>query len=137
MKNAVSPAAEPPDRGRRHYRTALGTLTLILILHVGSASGLLRPSRPVDPVHGAEIARLRLDPNIATRDELMLLPGIGPKLSDNIIEYRAAALVTPAFSVPEDLDNVARIGPITVEKLRPYLRFPVATDSRGPVETRP
>lgn len=65
-------------------------------------------------------AGIKLDPNRATREELMLLPGIGPKLADTIIDERTAA-GADAFSSTEDLDRVPRIGPKTIEKLRPHL----------------
>jgi competence protein ComEA len=68
-------------------------------------------------------ARLRVDPNVAARDELMLLPRIGPVLADAIIEYRESATPRVAFCSAEDLDHVPRIGPLTVEQLRPLLVF--------------
>ncbi|WP_348246094.1 ComEA family DNA-binding protein, partial [Salmonella enterica] len=36
------------------------------------------------------IAAYQIDPNIATRDELMLLPGIGPAVAAQIMDYRAS-----------------------------------------------
>lgn len=76
---------------------------------------------------------LRLDANTAPREDLMLLPGIGPALADSIIEYRNS-LSPPAFRSPEDLDRVRRIGPVTVEKLAPHLRFgsPATLPAEGP-----
>ena len=59
---------------------------------------------------------LRIDPNRASPGELQELPGIGPELADRLIENRPYKRV-------EDLDRVPGIGPITVEKLRPYLDF--------------
>jgi competence protein ComEA len=77
-----------------------------------------------------------LDPNVATKDELMLLPRIGPVLADAIINYREANGPGPAFLCAEDLDNVHRIGPVTVEQLRPLLCFPLARESGGYSEVR-
>jgi predicted DNA-binding helix-hairpin-helix protein len=107
---------------------------MILLLDLVNLSAMPAADAPV--AARPELIRFLLDPNVATRDELMLLPGIGPKLSENIIEYRLAAQATPAFRVPEDLDSVTRIGPVTLERLRPYLRFR-AGDGVQPQETRP
>ena len=72
-------------------------------------------------LHGAERLLFggRLDPNHASRRELMLLPGIGPA--------RAAAITAErmqrAFRSIEELDRVPGIGPKTLEKLRPWLQI--------------
>lgn len=85
------------------------------------------------PVSASQL-QLRLDPNTATRAELDLLPRIGATLAQNIIAYREAAPEQPAFRRAEDLDRVRRIGPATVEALRPYLRF---SDVPGPATPEP
>jgi len=64
----------------------------------------------------------RIDLNRATAEELQRLPGIGPKLSQRIIEERGKA----PFKSAEDLKRVSGIGAKTIEKLRPY----VTVDSR-------
>lgn len=55
--------------------------------------------------------------NSATREDLQKLPGIGPKLSQRILDERAKA----TFSSVDDLRRVPGIGPKTVEKLRPLI----------------
>jgi DNA uptake protein ComE-like DNA-binding protein len=55
-----------------------------------------------------------LDLNSAARDELMTIPGIGEKTANAIIERRP-------YSKIEDLLGVGRIGPATLEKIRPFL----------------
>ena len=59
----------------------------------------------------------KVNPNIAARDELMLLPGVGEVTANRIIEARP-------FKSPRDLLNVEGIGPKTLEKLQPFIQLP-------------
>lgn len=113
-----------------HHGAALGIVLLLVGVYValvlGSwGSGNLRPAAHRGST-GTPVAAapLRLDPNVATAAELELLPGVGPTVAANIIAYRESAERQPAFTRPEDLDAVPRIGPVTIERLRPHLRFP-------------
>lgn len=78
---------------------------------------------------------LKIDPNRASAEELRLLPGVGPQLASNIIRYREQS-AAPAFRTPADLDRVSRIGPATVARLTPFLKFPaefaIAEDGENP-----
>ncbi|MSQ94481.1 MAG: helix-hairpin-helix domain-containing protein [Gemmataceae bacterium] len=58
-----------------------------------------------------------IDVNLANQAELQKLPGIGPKLSQRILDERAKA----PFKSIDDLRRVPGIGPKTLEKLRPYV----------------
>ena len=56
-----------------------------------------------------------VDLNTASAVLLETLPGIGPALAKAIIDYRET---NGAFQSVEEITNVARIGPITYEKIR-------------------
>lgn len=69
------------------------------------AASLPVPSRPSDGL---------IDPNRATREELMTLDRIGEVYADRIIEERARA----PFRSVDDLQRVKGIGPATIERNR-------------------
>ncbi len=56
-----------------------------------------------------------LDLNRASREELELIPGIGPTMSDRLVRGRPYASV-------EDIVRISGIGNRTLERLRPLLR---------------
>jgi competence ComEA-like helix-hairpin-helix protein len=86
------------------------------------AANVTRPvadGAPSEPVTVKE-ARLRnkvVDVNQATLEDLQLLPGIGPKLAQRIIDEREKK----PFANVDDLRRVYGIGAKTLEKLRPYV----------------
>ncbi len=56
--------------------------------------------------------------NTATVDQLAALPGIGPSMAEAIVKYRSEK---GAFKSVDELDNVPRIGPAKLEKIRPHV----------------
>lgn len=64
-------------------------------------------------------AAVKINPNIAAKSELELLPGVGPALADRIIAERARA----SFRTLDDLGRVRGIGPKTLERLREHVVF--------------
>lgn len=58
--------------------------------------------------------------NKASANDLELVPGIGPVMAGNIIEYRKSVI---RFQNIEDLLNVSGIGEKTLEKMRPYIKL--------------
>jgi competence ComEA-like helix-hairpin-helix protein len=86
--------------------------------------------RVAGPHDGASQAiELRLDPNLASAEELAAIPGVGPAMAGRIVAYRnreIAAGRAPAFSGLDDLDRVAGIGKATLEAIGPSLRFGAA-----------
>jgi competence ComEA-like helix-hairpin-helix protein len=69
----------------------------------------------------------RIDPNTATAEQLMRLPGAGRAVADRIVTERTAV----AFRTVEDLDRIRGVGPATIERWAPFLTLPRAT--RGTV----
>jgi len=61
-----------------------------------------------------------IDPDLATAVELARLPGVGMRLAKQIVADRA---VRGPFGHPEALSRVPGIGPATVRRLEPFLRF--------------
>jgi comEA protein len=64
---------------------------------------------------GADTAHGAVDLNKAGRMQFIALPGIGPKLADRILAYRAAH---GRFRTVHDVTKVAGIGPKKFERLR-------------------
>ena len=59
-----------------------------------------------------------VDVNSATLEQLETLPGVGPVLGQNILDYRSA---NGPFSSVDQLDEVSGIGPATLADLRPLV----------------
>ena len=59
----------------------------------------------------------KINPNTATKDQLMLLPGVGEVTAKRIIDARP-------FQKPEDLAKVEGIGRSTLKRLTPFLQLP-------------
>ena len=59
----------------------------------------------------------KININLATEEELTMLPGIGEKTAKRIIEYRTKY---GTFDSLDELTKVKGIGEKAVEKLRPY-----------------
>jgi len=69
----------------------------------------------------------RINPNFAPSASLVRLPGIGLSKAEAIIAYREQFIgrdgEVVAFTEANDMQKVRGIGPKTVEKLKPMLRF--------------
>lgn len=61
-----------------------------------------------------------VDPNAAGLSALIALPGVGPALARRILADRER---NGPYRRPEDLLRVRGIGPATLDKMRPRLRF--------------
>lgn len=78
----------------------------------------------------------RLDPNVATWQELAVLPQIGEKRARDVVAYREAFAVRRpggvAFAELKDLEDVKGIGPALLETIRPHLMFPATRPTTSP-----
>ena len=73
-------------------------------------------------------AQSKVEPNRAPWQELAVLPMIGEGKARAIVAYRdtwdgSSQSPRSPFTSPQDLSKVSGIGPKTVAKLTPYLRF--------------
>jgi len=128
----TTPASQPDrqDEASLVQRQHVAAVVLLLLL-LALPAWFTTPSTVPDGATRAAI-RLRLNPNTASAAELQLLPGVGPVLAGNIVEYRRSAVERPAFRSLADLENVRRIGPKTAARLEPYLTFePEGRHARG------
>ena len=103
----------------------LTALNLATTLHDGQqvhvpAQGEARAPAPLAVATASSPVGL-LNINTASAAELESLPGIGPALSQRIVEDRQA---NGPFQSIEELDRVRGIGPALLEKLRPYIVAP-------------
>lgn len=83
-----------------------------------SPSSTSSPSDPSSGISDTPSAAHLVDINRADATQLDTLPGIGPALSQRIIEYRQQ---NGRFETVEELVNVKGIGEKTLEKLKPYI----------------
>jgi len=111
----------PPDALARLQRRC-ATVGVVWAATLGLASGLEVFTSHLRSTLEPERGRLRLNPNWAAPEELALLPGIGPRLAERIIEHRRTA-PPPAFRAAEDLEAVPGIGPGKLARLRAMLSF--------------
>jgi len=102
-------------------RSALiaGALVLVVIL----VCDLVRDAVRSDPGDLVSSGALKIDINTAGKEDLMLLPGVGPALADAILEERRAG---GGFARLDDLARVDGISVRTVDRLR---RFAVCSSS--------
>jgi competence ComEA-like helix-hairpin-helix protein len=60
-----------------------------------------------------------VNPNTASIEALITLPGVGPEMAEKIVAKRSAK----SFTKPDDLLDVQGIGPKTLDKMKPRLKF--------------
>ena len=108
----------------RRGRTETLVISFLALAAVGlAAAGLLRRGRGAPALESSasnavELGPWKVDINSAPCEELRLVPGIGPKLSRRIVEYRERH---GPFETVLELDRVWGIGLRLVERIEPYV----------------
>jgi competence protein ComEA len=124
VKQTRKPIADDlPARAplRRADQAIVGVMVLSALVAMGSywvvqgglTGGLIEIDR-AEPLS----AQFMVDLNKAEWPELAELPEIGPTLAKRIVESRTAA---GPFVDHEDLRRVRGVGPLTLERMKPYL----------------
>lgn len=98
--------------------TDVGSLKHVDTYHVGIAT--VTASHPVSPAVLSRFFNLGFPLNIATTEELELLPGIGPSLARRITNHRTQF---GNFKSINELQAVPGIGEKTLQRLQPLLDF--------------
>lgn len=86
-------------------------------IHIPSVNA---PPQAAGPISPAAAMASALNVNIATAEQLQVLPDVGPSLAEAIIEYREQH---GPFASLEDLDQVSGVGPARLEAWRDLIRF--------------
>jgi hypothetical protein len=115
---------------RRTLLVIVSVFLMTLLIRAGlNREYVSNPQSPHPPL--AERLDARLDPNVATLAELMVLPQLGEKRAGLIVTFRDEYLQRhpsgTAFHSVEDLLQIKGIGPAMVETLRPHLKSAPAT----------
>lgn len=137
---STTPTAPPPpaeplpvtacNAAQRRYTNSICAPAVIAVVLAAwlTASTSVRTATPRAAHAGSSAAALqdRIDPNTAPWWELTALPQIGPTIAQRIVAFRedhAAHAASPAFACLADLDRVRGIGPKTLARIGPFLRF--------------
>lgn len=144
------------DAGATSTRSFHPYGTLLTILWIILLGAIILSPRPRGAGSEAPTALTAIDPNTAPWWELAALPRISRSTAEQIVHYREAVNAIPplplrerarvrvdglgfdslnpnmnrpeakAFTSATDLTKVSGIGPKTVQRLKPYLRFPAS-----------
>ena len=115
------------DSQRRTLILLVGILGLSLLVRAGLNRRFVADPQPVEAARGGELAD-RIDPNVASFDELVMLPQMGEKRAREIVAYREGFLREHpggvAFARADDLIHVRGIGVAMLATFSPHLVFP-------------
>ena len=96
-------------------------VVVALVIAIAGLAAAAQAKRPDKEVAGT------LNVNQASESQLEQLPGVGPKVAKEIIEYRSQK----SFEKPADLRHVKGVGRATYEKIKDH----VAVDGRSNLTT--
>ncbi|MCK5000155.1 MAG: helix-hairpin-helix domain-containing protein [Anaerohalosphaera sp.] len=105
------------DRRQRTLCRALG-VSIIICAVICTVLLLSMPDRKSQP--GQIVLSNTVNPNTASVESLVRLPGIGASRANSIVEYRQDGKI---FNNASDLEIISGIGPATSAKIAPYLCF--------------
>jgi predicted flap endonuclease-1-like 5' DNA nuclease len=136
----VAPGAAPQGSCRGDVSEQAWVVGLITGLCLWAAVGCWRSPSVAEGAKATgnpQALPSTVDPNTAPWWELTVLPRIGEVTAKKIVAYRVAAAssrseVSPVFRRAADLEQVSGIGPKTVRRIEPYLRFPSAEPPEAP-----
>jgi DNA uptake protein ComE-like DNA-binding protein len=110
----------PHAAAARRFRVITAAFWVGAMIAMCSGLTALRPARCTTEPVAAE----RINPNTAPTASLMRLPGIGRTRAMDIVEFRQSRPTgQPVFRNAADLQQIRGIGPVTAEKIAPYLTF--------------
>lgn len=112
-----------PTPGAAVVIALVGALLAIALWRAWTRPILLDDQERPGAAIAADWPDMRIDVNRATAAELAVLPGVGPRLAERIVEDRERRGL---FASLDDLQRVSGIGPATLERLRPYAVAQVA-----------
>ncbi len=96
---------------------AAGTWLVIAVIGGALISAAVMRLRSVEVGRGVPLPDMRLDINAATAPQLNLVPGIGPRLAERIVDDRAQH---GPFRSVDDLQRVPGIGPVIVSSVHEF-----------------
>ena len=99
---------------------ALSAFAVLGLAVLGYRNYFARPKLKVISMEYESVVKEKRLVNINTADinKIETLPGVGPKLAKDIIDYRAAH---GSFLLKEDLTKVRGIGPRKYEEIKEYI----------------
>ena len=103
----------------REERKVILFLTIVALAGAG-INFLAKKFAPLRAIACVNPALGKINVNTADKQTLKLLPGVGDKLADRILDYRAK---NGKFSVPEDLKGVQGFNNRTLERSRELIIF--------------
>jgi competence protein ComEA len=105
---------------KRHWPDFAPELVVNTMVESLPGDTVVTPQTPEPSTSPDSLLGRRVNINDATLEELMELPGIGPKMAQRIMAHRTQH---GAFQTLEDLKSVKGIGDKTLERLRPLIKF--------------
>jgi len=119
--NALNPAQKLKDGQKviipfKALSGELGASSQGSFVYVEESKSNAVPRQSETGSYGSTIVRVNI--NTAGTAELDSIPGIGPALAQRIVDYRVQ---NGLFSTPEEIQQVAGIGPKTFEKMVLYI----------------